>query len=168
MAAIDALPQVAAQRAWARYEIAGGSNGAERKWCIKPWNTRECIKALRSRNYAAKAMLRRYRFPRTEDHWPGNAFLHCTWIGVSSTVMSNEDARTIGENHEKKARQNTSKYFFELAKKMDLNNNDWGIAIGDGTSDPDAEQAKATARGCFRRERDGTLYRIYRQQNFEL
>jgi hypothetical protein len=150
-----------------------GLNGAERHWCIVPWHVRTCLKAERTRDYAIKALARRYRSPRDQDGWPGNAFLHCTWIGVLSIQTDDDNARGVGERHEQHGRGNMSKYFFDLSKKMDLHNNSRGIQIGNGVPGGNEwydwpAKAKATAAGCRGAQRAGTLYTIYRDQNFTL
>jgi len=141
-----------------------GLNAKEREYCKKPANWGICLKANSARSYAERFLHKYYQGKNLTDGYKGNAYLHCTWIGVTAVKGNDDKARNLGELHEAGTKRpaGMSEKGFRLHKIMDIHNNAEGIYYQSGYTDGSVKtRSNRTSRRCRREANNGTLWRMW-------
>ena len=141
--------------------VPGGYNlnDKEREYCKN--HIVYCLEIDSAREYAFAFRDKYYQGKYRKDGYKGNAYLHCTWIGVSAVSVPDDEARHFGELHESGPRPpGRSPERHRLHKLMDLHNNNEGIYYQTQTSGSVKRRSNKTSRRCRNNANDGTLWRI--------
>ena len=98
-------------------------NEAEKAWCIRPWNSWDCVNAHKLAEEAFD--LTEELFTPGEIHnGLGDAFRHCYWSATLTMKVDDDVARTITSNHEDYPGNPSDE------KAMDAHNNNIGHMVG--------------------------------------
>ncbi|CAG8669258.1 8740_t:CDS:1 [Ambispora gerdemannii] len=128
-----------------------GVGSAEKKWCLNPFHTLDCVTAKDLADEALKSA--QDNFSNDQLHnGPGDAYRHCYWSGLLTFEFGESEAKGFGDRHEDFPENPSGE------KAMDLHNNGVGRTIAQQL-DKDGKKGNkaALSTACKQAVSDGRL-----------